>query len=88
MKQLFVGRLRLGAGEDFSESRVVSERIPFPTRPQIGKRDAFKRVIHRKRSCEQALYLGNGFVDFAGTREYQSLKRLYDCAFDYVSGDW
>ena len=29
-----------GTGQDFLKSRVVSERIRFPTCPQVGKGDA------------------------------------------------
>ncbi|PYJ36537.1 MAG: hypothetical protein DME84_10380 [Verrucomicrobia bacterium] len=56
--QLFVGRLRLGAGEDFLKSRVVPERVPFPARPQIGKADAVVGVIDGKRGRKQALNFG------------------------------
>ncbi len=43
-ERLFANCLRLGCGEDFLKPRVASKGIPFPTRPQIGKRNAFVSV--------------------------------------------
>jgi hypothetical protein len=44
-----MGRLRLGAGEDFLKSRIVPKRFPFGATPQIGKRDAIVGAIDGKR---------------------------------------
>lgn len=40
-------QLRLRAGQDFLKPQIIAQRVPFPTCPQIGKRDAVIGVIDR-----------------------------------------
>src|SRR5438105_13669915 len=84
---LLMDRLRLRTGQDFLKPRIVPQRIPFPTCPQIGKSDAVIGVVESKRSCKETLNFRDGSVGFSGAREDQSLKSLRDGALDHVPRD-
>ena len=102
MKAPIRGRFRFRSGEDFLETRIAPQRIPFPAQTQIGQCDVFRKI----RPCdwagcgEEALDQGDRLFRFAceGINQGQicqcrcamervlTLRLEFDCATTFPEG--
>src|SRR6266513_1423050 len=62
-----INSLRLRAGENFPETRITSQRIPFPPQTKISERDVIRKIrpLGRAGSGKQALGQRDRLVWFA-----------------------
>src|SRR6266478_8878771 len=67
--------------------RIVPQRVPFPTLPQVIQRDAFVGVIDCERSRQEPLDLADRFVRRAGAGANQSVEAFDHRALDYITRD-
>src|SRR5207248_2493403 len=80
---LLMNRLRLWTGQDFLKPQVIAQRVPFPTCPQIGKRDQRQLIVEYSSFAEatarQESYgaaVGGGVAGLARLRTISNTSRL------------